>query len=761
MRLYYALSLTICLFFTGLAEGQDTLKDKLDKAHAALNKLNASSRKITPPQKIRKDLQIVNKQIGPVRTDVNQPKKGVAVGKLNDYAALLKKAQAKLAAYRKQLQRTGGDLKGSHDALQKLIRDSVLAVSKADSAARPAIAAQIARLNAQLSRADSSVSTGLDTVNKLLSDVSAAYLQVGDLQNAVTEKQHPPQPSRLKQEANYIWSAPKETTQTSITKNLGNTYEGQNQVFLDFLDSTWGDRLLAFVLGGLFFAWVFFNYRKALLPEQKKVIGKLEFRQIKPVPIVGSVIVMLVLSPLCQPDAPFPYMEVIHLLLLVSLTIFLWKRLPAHELRYWLFTVAMFLLIEFTTAAVHDSMYLRLWFVFLNAASIYFGYVFARKLLAQEVAKQLIRPVMIIYLLLNMMAILANVFGRMSLAKTFTGTAIIGLTEVIGLSVFVQLMTDALELQIKLSSTSGGLFSRLDIDSARLSFKKLLSGVSVIIWLLVFMINLGVSKRVWAFISQLLDDKRAIGSLNFTIGNVLFFALILYISNLFQKHIGVLFGETASNRFTNRIERHSSKLTLLRLVVAIVGVLFAVMASGIPLDKLTVVLGALSVGIGLGMQNIVNNFVSGIILLFEKPFEIGDYVELADKKGKIEDIGIRASKMLTQQGGEVIIPNGDLISNRFTNWTVNTAAVQSEIVLKVGINADLDKVTKIVTEEIGKSEAILKGETPEVLINSIGGDAAELRILIWIKSVYDEPAFKNKLFRSLITRFSKEKIDLK
>jgi small-conductance mechanosensitive channel len=275
------------------------------------------------------------------------------------------------------------------------------------------------------------------------------------------------------------------------------------------------------------------------------------------------------------------------------------------------------------------------------------------------------------------------------------------------------------------------------------------------------MINLGVAKQVWAFISQLLNNKRSFGSLNFTIGNVLFFALILYLSNLFQKHIGVLFGETSSTRFTNRVEHKSSKLTLLRLIVAIIGVLMAVTASGIPLDKLTVVLGALSVGIGLGMQNIVNNFVSGIILLFEKPFQIGDFVELADKKGKIEDIGIRASKMLTQQGGEVIIPNGDLISNRFTNWTVNTAAVQSEILLKVGIGSDLDSVTQIVSEEISKSDAILKNEKPDVLINSISGDAAELRILIWISSVYDEPAFKNQLFRSLISRFNAEKIVLK
>ena len=273
------------------------------------------------------------------------------------------------------------------------------------------------------------------------------------------------------------------------------------------------------------------------------------------------------------------------------------------------------------------------------------------------------------------------------------------------------------------------------------------------------MINLGISKGAWSFISQLLDNKRTFGSVSFTIGNVLFFGLILYLSNLFQKHIGVLFGEQSVS-FDDKVEHRSSKLTLLRLIVAIIGVLLAVTASGIPLDKLTVVLGALSVGIGLGMQNIVNNFVSGIILIFEKPFQIGDFVELADKKGKIQDIGIRASKMLTQEGSEVIIPNGDLISNRFTNWTTNSAYVKSEIVLKVAIATDLELVTTIIQEEIEKAEDAVKGNPPAVLINAIGADTAELRILIWITSIYAEPLFKNSLFRRLISRFNEAQIKL-
>jgi len=759
MRLYSVLFLSIFLF-TVQAQAQDSLRQKLVKAQSALEKVNAASKKLAPPKKIRQDLKAVDRQVEPLKTALEKKGKKIDNKTLDSYSGLINKSQARLSSYRKALQHSSTGLRGSHIALQKLIRDSLLAVSNEDSTARPVLAAQLAQMNKRLKMADSAVSIGLDTVNRLLDEVSAGYLELVDMQSVVHEKQSPPQQSKFKQEANYIWSAPKETNHSNIAANLSDTYQGQDEVFMNFLGSTWGDRMLACLLGTLFFLWVFVNYRKAIKPEQQKTIGELNFRHITPLPLTGSIIVTLVLLPLCQPDAPFQYMEVIHILLLIALTFFFWKRLAPHELRYWLFMVLLFLVIEVTTAAVHDSLFLRLWFILLNVSSIYFGFVFSRKLLAQEVHKRLIRPVLFIYLCLNILAVGANIFGRMSLAKSFTGAAIIGITEVIGLAVFVQLLTDALELQIKLSACSGGLFSRLDIPSARLSFKKLLAGLSVIVWLLVFMINLGVAQQVWDFLSELLNNKRSFGSLNFTIGNVLFFALILYLSNVFQKHIGVLFGETASQKFTNQVEHKSSKLTLLRLVIAIVGVLLAVTASGIPLDKLTVVLGALSVGIGLGMQNIVNNFVSGIILIFEKPFQIGDFVELADKKGKIHDIGIRASKMLTQQGSEVIIPNGDLISNRFTNWTINSAYVQSEIIIKVNISVDLNKVTEIVSEEVGKSEVLVKNEKPEVLINSIGGDAVELRVLIWISSVYVEPGFKNQFFRSLISRFNAEQIKL-
>jgi len=761
------LLLLISLPFSGFSDGRldtgkrqaDTLRLKLVKAREALTRINASSKKVSEPRQVRLDISEVKKQLAPIRAELQDTKKPVDNRRLAGFRILLKRSQDKLGAYRKALSRSAGDLQDGAKELMKIKKDSVLTVSKSDSAARPSYAAQFADMKNRLVQADRSLSTGLDTVNNLLRDVSEAYLQISDVQADVDERLKVPAASELHQETSYLWSAPKETSKVNISNNLSTTYAWQNKVLGDFLNRTWDDRLLAILLGCFFFLWVSLNFRKAKLPEQQKMLGKLDFRHLVPLPFTGAVIVMLVLSPLCQPDAPFQYMEVIHFLLLLTLSIFFWKRLAKSELRYWLFMVLLFVVIELTAAAVHDSLFMRLWFIFLNLSSLYFGVVFSRKLLSAEVPQSLIRPVLVIYLMLNGLAVVMNVFGRMSLAKAFTGTAIIGITEVIGLAVFTQLLTDALELQIKLSACNGGFFSRLDIPSTRQSFKKLLSGLGIIIWLLVFMINLGISKDVWGFINKLLDNRRTFGSISFTIGNVLFFVLILYLSHLFQKNVGALFGEKRVT-FNNEIEHGSSKLTLFRLVIAIIGVLMAVTASGIPLDKLTVVLGALSVGIGLGMQNIVNNFVSGIILIFEKPFQIGDFVELADKKGKIQDIGIRASKMLTQQGSEVVIPNGDLISNRFTNWTINSANVKSEILLKVAITSDLAVVTSIIKEEIGQAEDAVKNQEPDILINSIGADAIELRILIWISSIYTEPVFKSSLFSKLITRFNAAQIKL-
>ena len=111
--------------------------------------------------------------------------------------------------------------------------------------------------------------------------------------------------------------------------------------------------------------------------------------------------------------------------------------------------------------------------------------------------------------------------------------------------------------------------------------------------------------------------------------------------------------------------------TMLHYAILLIGFFVALGALGIDLTKITILAGAFSVGVGFGLQNVINNFVSGLILLFERPIKIGDIIEVGGNIGEVRRIGIRASIIRTKDGSEVIVPNGLLISGQVTNWTLS------------------------------------------------------------------------------------------
>ncbi|MBV8389927.1 MAG: mechanosensitive ion channel [Mucilaginibacter sp.] len=737
----------------------DTLLFKLQKAQAAIIEINASNQRGYGSAEVRADLTDIRNDIAPIKADLRFPHKTIDPKTLVSYNLILNNSEEKLLNWQKSLSKVSNDLQRMSKEVVELSSDTLLSVSTNDTTGKQLYTGQLIDTKLKLQAAGKANSASLDTVSRLLAAVSAVYLDVTGLEANISERLEASGKSIVGKESPYIWDAPQVSRQESVGTLLASSYAGQQKILGYFLSSSWENRILLLIFGAFFFLWVYFNFQKADKLTARGNMSMPEFVYLNRNPVIPAMVVLLNVAPLFEPDAPSPYIELIQFLSVAVITILFRRKLSPDQYRYWLYIVILYLAIVVAGAAVHEALFMRLFLITINAVSLYIGFRLIIQIKKARIAGKFVRPVVIIYELLNAAAILLNMFGRVSLAKIYSLAAIVGLTQIIGLAVFIQVFSNALELQIKVSACTKGFFSRISINKTRVSFRRALSVVSVLLWLLVFLINLSIAGGVFEFIHQVLVKRHSFGSVTFTLGNVLFFAMILFVSHLLQKHIGIVFGEK-SVTFSDHVEHKGSKLTLLRLLVAVIGILLAVTASGIPLDKLTVVLGALSVGIGLGMQNIVNNFVSGIILIFEKPFQIGDFVELADKKGKIQDIGIRASKMLTQQGSEVIIPNGDLISNRFTNWTINSAWVQSEILFKVVMASDLNVVYKIIDDAILSSENVIKQQDKEIFINSISADAVELRILIWVESIYVEADFKSQLFSKLISEFNKAQIKL-
>ncbi|MGI4749721.1 MAG: mechanosensitive ion channel family protein [Janthinobacterium lividum] len=729
----------------------DTLLFRIERAQNAITQINTHNKNGYNLAQIRTDLPDIKVNVAEIKEDILGTSRILEIKTLLSYQSILKGEQIQLSEWRQTLSAYNTNLRQMSDQIIGFSADSLLQPAVKDTS-KQLYSAQLTDLRQKLQASGKVTASTLDSVGTLLAQVSTVYFEINDLQTSINDHIKTSGQNAFSKESPYLWSAPPITTTTNIAKLFRTSYQGQNRILSYFLNSTWDNRLLLILFGTAFFIWVFRNFKVVNKVPLNPKLASLKFNYIGPMPLLTTLIVVLNVTPLFEPGSPPSYIELIQLVLLFMLTLFFRKRIQSAQFKFWLLIVTLYILISVTIAVINYGLILRSGLILLNLASIYIGIVFYKKVDRKTISKKYLKPMVSIYLLLNGVAILLNLFGRISLAKVFSQTAITSLTQVVGLAVLVHIISEALELQIRISSCSEGIFSRINIDKVRKTFRKVLTVMAVLLWLLVFFINLNFSGAVFSMVELMLNKQRSFGNIGYTLGNILLFSIILYISIWLQKNIGILLGE-GSSTVMGKTEQKSSKLALIRLIVILVGFFMAITASGVPIDKLTVVLGALSVGIGLGMQNIVNNFVSGIILIFERPFQIGDFVELADKKGKVLDIGIRASRMLTPQGSEVIVPNGDLLSGRLVNWTLSNNYLKTEFLLKINSETDIAVVKNIIQEEVGKAENSVKNMPVEILFNAIGADSIELKVEVWINNVYNETNFKGKILEEIFGRF--------
>jgi small-conductance mechanosensitive channel len=163
------------------------------------------------------------------------------------------------------------------------------------------------------------------------------------------------------------------------------------------------------------------------------------------------------------------------------------------------------------------------------------------------------------------------------------------------------------------------------------------------------------------------------------------------------------------------------------------GVLLAAAVAGFNTTQLTVVFGALGVGIGFGLQGVVNNFVSGLVLMFERPIKVGDLVETSQRMGNVVSIGLRASTIRTFDGADVIVPNGDLLSKEVVNWTLSDRTRRAEILVRVAYGSDPDKVLEILQHVATEQALVLETPAPSAQMLRFGESALEFRLFAWTR----------------------------
>lgn len=171
---------------------------------------------------------------------------------------------------------------------------------------------------------------------------------------------------------------------------------------------------------------------------------------------------------------------------------------------------------------------------------------------------------------------------------------------------------------------------------------------------------------------------------------------------------------------------------ILYYVLLGVGLMATLQTTGLQLSSLTVAVGALSVGIGFGLQNIVNNFVSGLILLLERPIQVGDWIEVEGTSGRITQIGARSVTVLTNDNISILVPNADFLSNQVINWSHGTPEVRIRLPIGVAYGTDLDHATAALLRVAKESPHVLDKPEPSVLVDSFGDSSVDLELAVWI-----------------------------
>lgn len=201
--------------------------------------------------------------------------------------------------------------------------------------------------------------------------------------------------------------------------------------------------------------------------------------------------------------------------------------------------------------------------------------------------------------------------------------------------------------------------------------------------------------------------------------------------------------------------------TLIRYVVLFVGLLIIFQTVGIDLTTLNVLAGAVGIGVGFGLQNIANNFISGLIILIERPIKVGDRVEVNDVRGDIVSIGARSTTVRSNDNIHIIVPNSKFISENVTNWSLGGGMVRFKIPVGVSYDVDLDLVTRVLLEIAEENDEVLETPPPSIRLTELGASALTFELRAWTSERLNRPGlFASDLNFEIVRRFRKHGIEM-
>ena len=540
-------------------------------------------------------------------------------------------------------------------------------------------------------------------------------------------------------------------------KDIWNSYTRTTEEFYKENKGSFISTLIYFLLLLAFILLLKF-YSKNLKSDDPKVKKALKILK---VPVSASILISILALAIIYSDAPDIFFSLMRIIIVFPLIIVLNKLINPY-LRAPLYLFALLLILQqFKLTSASDTEIERILLLVINFMALggliwmlvsrRFDRAFTKK--SQEnKAKVLTKLIIGLFVI----TLLANILGYVMLSLTLVNGTINSIFAII------IVLTAALALEgVIIVFLHTKLATSLNVvKNYPEKIERVLGKIIKLIifaWSAVIILkNFGIRAIVFSWVEETVNKEWVIGSFSISLGHILLFFVSIYLSVMIARFVRFMLEGDVLPRLNLARGVPGAISTISSYLIIAFGILVAIMGAGIDLNSFALLAGALGVGIGFGLQDIVKNFISGLIIIFERPIQVGDAVQVEELSGKVKQIGIRSSIVKTWEGAEVIVPNGNLISNKLINWTLSDQRRRIDIKVGVAYGSDVDLVKETLLKCAQENEKLLTSPAPYVLFDEFGDSSLDFELRCWTSDLASWVEIRSDM-RSAIDKAFREK----
>jgi len=679
---------------------------------------------------------------------------------------MLEQLERQLKGWQDDLFRYYGRLVNISDTMSTIRRDTSMRNIPEEDELYGFYVGQIANLIQKYRQVDSANRKNLIQLGLLQNRVANRYIDVTNLLEDMDYQLSGFTGRMFNRDYSYLWhSGDKDLAQRprDFIAVLHSSIHKSVKVLAIFFAVQWPIFIVWILIAIFFTLWVYNNIRRIRRhhddAEAESILKHSKY--LYQFPVACTLVFVATLASMLSIKYPILFTELTWAVIVIPLSVILRQYLPKILFRYWLVLLGLLFLYCLNNLLI-EATFVEEWGLFLGALSAILLGVYLLKATANSTFSQPRHTRFIIWTMIVMssFSLLMVISARVTAAKIIGASSVINTAMAMSLFIFVEILMEAVYLQVEANKDSSTFISFTDYQQIKSKLQTFLAAIAIIGWLMLVARNLYIYDTIYEAIADFLVKSRTIGNTAFTFGSIIVFLLVIWVATIITQLIAYLFGNTGQTTAPSKKVKLGSAMLLIKLAVLAIGILVAFAASGIPMDKLAIVIGALGVGIGFGLQNIVNNLVSGVILAFEKPIEVGDVIELGTRSGVVKEIGIRSSKISAYDGSEVIVPNGDLISQQLINWTLSSRTRRVELIIGVGYGSDVTQVTEILKKAMENREGILTNPSPLVFLYQFGDNSINFRLFFWIGDLGTAGQLQSDVLTTIYENLQKAGIEI-